>query len=105
MDDARLVRRGEGVGHVGRDERALDERQGARRWRWARSSPSDHSIAMYGCRLLELPERHDPYDAGVMQAGEDATLAAKSRLFARVDPWQGDDFERDGRPLTWSCAR
>ncbi len=49
-----------------------------------------------GLPVVELTERDDLHDPGVTQAREHAALAPEPRLFARVDPGQRDDLERDG---------
>ena len=45
--------------------------------------------------VVELPERDDPHDPRVAQPREHAPLATEPRLFARVDPRERDDLERD----------
>ena len=97
---------------------ACRSESGARRWRAWRSSPSSHSMAMYGepvvepaaepvgAGRLERSEGDDPHDARVVELREHLPLALEARLLGGVDAGRGDDLERDApRPVTVSSAR
>ena len=94
VDDARGVRGGQRLAHVGRHGEALlqDERRPALALRDVLAlEPLHRDVRL---PLVELPERDDAHDAGVVQPREHAPLAPEARLLARVDAGQRDDLER-----------